>query len=119
MLPFYFNGSNANKTSTIVTRDLFARLGLRLDHHKIDLSKDSISVDSEILHSWREKTVISLNRYNITIHDSTNMTVTRGNDIAMSIQRHNWKHHAAHFDFYLGNGEGFSSNVHGIVGKVS
>lgn len=110
MIPFHFN-----KTKT--KHSLFGRVGVKLGPHRIVLAHHQVFVDMEISHPWYRKISIILDKYNITIHDRENVTIRRGNDIVMRIQRRLWKGHPAHFDFYLERGEGLSEDVHGIIGQ--
>lgn len=116
MWPFTMNGDSSNSTTK---NTFFNRIGVKLGHHRVTIAPLQVLVDSEVSYSWRKKRDIILGEYTVAIQAKGLVTISRGNDIVMNIQRLIWKDHPTHFDFFLVKGEGFSNRIHGIVGKCS
>ncbi|XP_071817630.1 inter-alpha-trypsin inhibitor heavy chain H3-like [Apostichopus japonicus] len=114
MWPFTMNGDSSNSTTK---NTFFNRIGVKLGHHRVTIAPLQVLVDSEVSYSWRKKRDIILGEYTVAIQAKGLVTISRGNDIVMNIQRLIWKDHPTHFDFFLVKGEGFSNRIHGIVGQ--
>ncbi|PIK47079.1 hypothetical protein BSL78_16049 [Apostichopus japonicus] len=104
-------------TSGTKILSLFGRLGITLGSSRLFFSPDRILIDSKMSVSWKKPCRITIDKFNLVIHDRQNVTVTHGDGMRMLIQLHTRIKHPSYFDLFLEDNDGFSSGASGIIGK--
>lgn len=104
-------------TSRTKILSLFGRLGITLGSSRLLFSPDRILIDSKMSVSWKKPCRITIDQFNLVIHDRQNVTVTHDDGMRMLIQLHTRIKHPSYFDLFLEDNDGFSSGASGIIGE--
>ncbi|XP_033645563.1 inter-alpha-trypsin inhibitor heavy chain H3-like isoform X2 [Asterias rubens] len=108
--------------STMPTPTIFDSLSMSLAGHQILINADIVNIRSTLSMKWEADWDASLDEgVHISARDQKYLTVRLGKGITLVVYRHDVaRHHALKVDYfglYIEDGEGFSRQVHGIIGQ--
>ena len=104
------------------SRTYFGGITLYIKEHIVIFSPTNITIDDEYILSWDKITSVSVQDFKISVRARRQVEVYNDKAISLVFALHRVKddheYKVNHLGFYVNQGEGFSSDVHGLIGKL-
>ncbi|XP_022104985.1 inter-alpha-trypsin inhibitor heavy chain H3-like [Acanthaster planci] len=103
------------------TRTYFGRIGIRLGRHTVKLSTKDVTLDGNMVLSWKNSVMVERGNWSLAVHNKEAVLTRNDGAISLAIMLHRMNPDIAfkvdHLGFYIVNHEGFSGEVHGLIGQ--
>ncbi|XP_022104986.1 inter-alpha-trypsin inhibitor heavy chain H3-like [Acanthaster planci] len=102
-------------------RTYFGRIGIRLGRHTVKLSTSDVTLDGNMVLSWKNSVTVERGDWSLAVHNKEAVLTRNDGAISLAIMLHRMNPDIAfkvdHLGFYIFNHEGFSGEVHGLIGQ--